>query len=152
MILRFKDTHSFKGIVETLVALVLVSDFCYSTASVLVLQWSRNVGEISSCAWFDGSMALPVSKLWYRYAWLEDNFSVPTVWSCCQQGKTENSYRHEVTSSYGEQLMAPGIFGFLENGDGTVFCVIRVFWWWEGAKEPQAELVPFWTDQQFWHD
>jgi hypothetical protein len=44
--------------------------------------------------------------------------------------------------------MAPGILGFLEKGKWMVFCVIRVFLVREGAKEPQAEFVPFPTNQR----
>ena len=151
MMMRFKDTYSVKGIAKTLLALILVSDFCYSTETALVVLWWRNVGEVSSCVWFDSRMALPVTKVWYGDAWLQDNCSVPSVWCPCQQAKTENSYRYEVTS-FEKQLTTPGILGFLQGVKGTVFCVNNVFWWGKGAKEPQAELVLFWTNQQFWHD
>ena len=59
---------------------------------------------------------------------LHHNQSAPTVWCCCQQAKTEKSYTYEVTSSYGKQLTVPGILGSLEMGEGTVFCVARIFW------------------------
>ena len=39
MMMRIKDNRSVKGIAKTLLALILVSDFCYSTASVLVILW-----------------------------------------------------------------------------------------------------------------
>ena len=44
--------------------------------------------------------------------------SVPTVWCCCQQAKTQSSYSYEVKSSYGKQLEPNGIFEFLEKGRG----------------------------------
>ena len=37
IMMRIKDNRSVKGIAKTLLALVLVSDFCYSTVSVLVI-------------------------------------------------------------------------------------------------------------------
>ena len=39
MMMRFKDTHSAEGTAKAQVALVLVSDFCHSTVSVLVVLW-----------------------------------------------------------------------------------------------------------------
>ena len=45
VMMRFKDNHSVKGRAKTLLALVLVSDFCQSTVSVLVVLWWRNLGE-----------------------------------------------------------------------------------------------------------
>jgi hypothetical protein len=56
------------------------------------------------------------------YMQLQHNCSVLTVWCHCQQAKTENSYRYEGTSSYGEQLTTPEILGILERmGKGRYF-------------------------------
>ena len=90
----------------------------HSTASVLVLLWRRNIEEISSCVWFDWRMAQVVAKVWYGYTQLLDNCSVPTVRCCCQEAKTETSYRYKVASSYGKQLLKPGILGFMDKGEG----------------------------------
>jgi hypothetical protein len=59
--------------------------------------------------------------------WLKDYCSVPTVWCRYQQPKSQDLYRYEVTSPYEEQHTAPGISGFLEKGEGMVFCEISVF-------------------------
>ena len=146
-----------KGRAKTLLALVLVSDFYYLTMSALVILWWRNVGAFFSCVWFDSFMALPVTKVSYVYTWRKDHCSVPTVWCCCQQAKTENSYKYEVTSSYGEQGMTAEILGFLEKRKGTIFCVIRVFWWGRGPKNLKQRLYhigqisSFDTTETFWN-
>ena len=101
--------------ISTSIWLLLLN--CVSIADTVM----KKCGDIFSCVWFDWCMALPVYKVWHGYTQLQDNCSVPAVWCCCQQAKTDNSCRYEVTSSYGDQLLATGILGFLEKGEGTIF-------------------------------
>ena len=117
MMIRFNDTHSVKGISMILLALVLVSDFYYSTVSVLVVLWSRNVWETFYCVWFDWCMALPVTQVWYRYKQLHPTGTLQhqSSWHCDQHTRLSKGVQKAprqdifkpIWSSY-DPLQAPG--------------------------------------------